>query len=439
MYTEERKGNFIKEFIAKLILVIIFVLLLMWLVPWPNMDSYTNALNPLKAQIFNANLQTMKVAAITYYTEERLPENVGDIKTLTLQQMLDLKLLIPFVDKNGDACDVKASYVSLEKMDTEYLLKVNLKCGDVENYILVHLGCYAYCQDYLCEKIPGKKDIAVKPKPTATPKPPVVTPKPQTPRPPTPRPQTPTPPTPTPTPNVEREYEYRLTTPAACLNWSNWVNRVVATGQTVTEVNTIYRQVQDLGLQNVKIGTQAAIYKNVQIVKDVTVQVGTLNLRVCTAYSYVVSGGTLHKVNGDWSWTNNYYRGFNPPADTISSRWIFQGVDWNACGSNCTNNPFVIYRQQVRNVQATSEPTTVTATCTKIENRSIPIFGNQTHSSLQQVLHTPARDIYGNVHFMRERTCTNVRDASTRFVWSHHNDTSLLNQGFTYTGRTRNK
>ena len=63
------------------------------------MDSYIEALNPLTSQIFNANIQELKDAAILYYTEERLPQDIGDTKTLTLQQMLDLKLLVPFVDK----------------------------------------------------------------------------------------------------------------------------------------------------------------------------------------------------------------------------------------------------------------------------------------------------------------------------------------------------
>ena len=110
MYTEERKGSLLKSFILKLILIIIFVLLLIWLVPWPNMNAYIDALNPLKDQIFNANIQEMKNAAITYYTTERLPENVGDVKKMTLQEMLDMKLLLPFVDKNGDSCDVTASF-----------------------------------------------------------------------------------------------------------------------------------------------------------------------------------------------------------------------------------------------------------------------------------------------------------------------------------------
>ena len=173
MYTEETRGNLFKSFILKLILMIIFVLLLVWLVPWPNMNAYIDALNPLKDRIFNANIQEMKNAAIPYYTTERLPENVGDIKKMTLKEMLDMNLLLPFVDKDGNSCDVEASYVSLEKKETEYLMKVNLKCGENEGYILVHLGCYSYCTTDICEVQPGKAE-----KPSTTP---VATSKPSTP------------------------------------------------------------------------------------------------------------------------------------------------------------------------------------------------------------------------------------------------------------------
>ncbi len=68
MYTEyeEKKGFPIRDFLIKLVLIIIFVLLLLWLLPIPNLKG-------LNEQIFNANIQTMKDAAILYFTEERLP------------------------------------------------------------------------------------------------------------------------------------------------------------------------------------------------------------------------------------------------------------------------------------------------------------------------------------------------------------------------------
>lgn len=149
MYTEyeEKKGFPIRNFLIKLVLIIIFVLLLLWILPIPSLKGNNNG-----NSIFNANVQTMKDAAIDYFTTERLPQKVGDKVTLTLKEMLDLKLLLPFTDKNGDTCDLVKSYVSLEKQETEYLMIVHLKCKDQEDEIVVHLGCYSYCTNAICEK-----------------------------------------------------------------------------------------------------------------------------------------------------------------------------------------------------------------------------------------------------------------------------------------------
>lgn len=147
MYTdeEERKGLPIKTFIISLILIIILVLLLVWLLPMPNMKGIND-------RIFNANIQEMKKAAIPYFTTEKLPQEIGDEVTLTLQEMIDLKLLLPFTDKNGDSCDTEKSYVTLTKKENSYEMKVNLKCNEEEDYILVTLGCYSYCTTAICEK-----------------------------------------------------------------------------------------------------------------------------------------------------------------------------------------------------------------------------------------------------------------------------------------------
>ncbi len=160
MYTEyeEKKGFPIRDFLIKLVLIIIFVLLLLWLLPIPNMKGVNNT-------IFNANVTTMKDAAIGYFTTERLPEKVGDKVTLTLKEMLDLKLLLPFTDKNGDTCDINKSYVTLEKLDTEYLMTVHLKCKGQEDEIKVHLGCYSYCTSAICEK---EEEVAVVTGPSCT-------------------------------------------------------------------------------------------------------------------------------------------------------------------------------------------------------------------------------------------------------------------------------
>ena len=160
---EERRGLPIKTFLISLILIIIFVLLLVWLLPMPNMEGINN-------RIFNANIQEMKNAAIPYFTTDKLPQKVGDSATLTLQEMIDMKLILPFTDKNGDACDTKNSYVTLTKKEDSYEMKVNLKCNEEEDYILVTLGCYSYCTTTICE--PEKEE---KPEEKPEVKPPVTT------------------------------------------------------------------------------------------------------------------------------------------------------------------------------------------------------------------------------------------------------------------------
>lgn len=486
MYTEERKGSLLKSFILKLILIIIFVLLLIWLVPWPNMDAYIDALNPLKDQIFNANIQEMKNAAITYYTTERLPENVGDVKKMTLQEMLDMKLLIPFVDKNGNSCDVTASYVSLEKKDTEYLMKVNLKCGEEENYILVHLGCYSYCSTDICEAKPGNTEKpSTTPKPTSTSKPTPTTTPTSTPKPtvtptlkPTPTPTPTTTPTATPTvtpilpkaceikdgkyygknatevtneewkkqctveptPDPVKEYEYKKYTAAYCENWSAWTTKVLADGETLTLTNTIYKVVEDLGTKKVQTGVYPAVYDRVTFTYSELYQYGTHDYKVCTGYEYVVVGGTITQVSGDWYDTKEEYRGYNPPSDpTATAKWLPVGVDYSVCGDTCTNHPYTVWHLYKRNGTSYSSEATVTATCTSVETRSIPLYITRTITDTKTVLKQAETPIYGIKHFYREKTCTNVVEAKTSYVWSSYNDTSLLNSGYTYTGKTRNK
>ena len=171
MYTNdyERRGFPIRDFLLKLILVIIFVFLLAWLLPkfmGPSVYNYNNkdgkscptgtcdttGISALTSQIFADNIERMKNAAISYYTDERLPKNVGDSDKMTLSDMIGKKIILALIDKNNKVVDLEKSYVKITKLDDEYILKVNLKDSEKEDYILVHLGCYTYCEGLLCQK-----------------------------------------------------------------------------------------------------------------------------------------------------------------------------------------------------------------------------------------------------------------------------------------------
>ena len=44
------------------------------------------------------------------------------------------------------------SYVEVTKEENEYIMKIYLSCSNMEDYIIVHLGCYDYCDKDVCEK-----------------------------------------------------------------------------------------------------------------------------------------------------------------------------------------------------------------------------------------------------------------------------------------------
>lgn len=446
MYTEERKSrNLLVDFILKLILIIIFVLLLIWLVPWPNMDS----LNPLKDQIFNANLQTMKEAGITYFTTERLPSEVGDKTTLTLQKMLDLKLLVPFTDKNGDSCDVEASYVSLEKKDTEYLMKVNLKCGEEEDFILVHLGCYSYCTSDICEADPKSTETpsttpkatqttakpSTKPTTTATVKPtvtPTVTP--------TIKPTTT--PTPTVTPSVEKEYEYSKTTERKLSSDWKWSAKIVKkTNDGVEFVKTDTKWVRDLGYIKTQVGYTTAVYENVYVEHNEMIKYTTLAYKLCNKYNYVADSTTTYRVVTDWAATSELKYGYaaDIPADTLSTKWVLESVDYDECKETCTSHPYGIWRKYTRTIEVDTEYSNVTASCTDITEKTVDVYMSVPVGTYKTVLKTAEQPIYKYVRYYQIGTKDVLEEAKTVYKWSTYNDTTLLNDGYSYTGKTRTK
>ncbi len=145
MYSSEKNpGMNWKDIIIKAIFLVVFVLLLMWLFPKvPNMK-------PFYSNVFRENIKYMQDAAESYYTDERLPKNIGDTSEMTLQEMINKNIILPFVDQDGNDCDTSASYVQVKKNKDDYTLKVNLVCPTEKNYVEKTLGCYTYCEE--CEQ-----------------------------------------------------------------------------------------------------------------------------------------------------------------------------------------------------------------------------------------------------------------------------------------------
>lgn len=231
---EERERFSIKDVVLQVILVVLFVFLLLWLFPTKSYvdNKIDSKLEPFYNQIFTTNINNMKEAAISYFTTPRLPKTIGDKEKLTLSEMLDKKLLVPFLDSKNKKCDLTDSYVEITKMDDEYILKVNLSCSDNSDYILVHLGCYNYCQSGLCEKQETTTSTTTKPsKPSVTP---MV--------------------------NKSYEYEYEKIINGKWGDWSDW-----SEWSTSMVDKTEYRNVKTkqetvvVGEETIKVGTKTVI------------------------------------------------------------------------------------------------------------------------------------------------------------------------------------
>lgn len=157
-YEERKDRSSIKGVIVQILLMVMFIFILIWLFPTKSdLDKLktpesVSSLEPLYDRIFNENIIAMKDAAKSYYTTPRLPKNVGDSVSMTLGEMLEKKIILPFTDSEGNQCDLEESYVKITKEDEEFVMKVNLKCSSQENYLLVTMGCYNYCETGICEK-----------------------------------------------------------------------------------------------------------------------------------------------------------------------------------------------------------------------------------------------------------------------------------------------
>lgn len=477
---EERKDRFsVRDLIIQILFIALFVFLLLWLFPTKgdlsklslgssnNSDKDTNTV--LYDRIFNENIIAMKDAAKSYYTTPRLPQNVGDKVSMTLGEMLEKKILLPFTDKNGKTCDKTDSYVEITKADDEYVMKVNLKCKDEENYLLVYMGCYDYCSTTICEK--NKEDIAspvikkvTKPStpssnttnitnvinnvtnniinvvcpeccPTPTPTPTPVNPTP------TPVNPTPTPGNPTPTPgNKTYECEYLKVTNAkytAWSSWSDWTDKV----QYPTQLQQVKSKTQRTTVtQTVITGYKVITYKDSSkpIYKQVQVQTGTKTEKKCASYgTQTVNTGQVQY--GPWQDQGLIKLYSTPPERTDTVRYIAVTSGVDDC-PGCSYQNYSIYRKETR----TATPVTTTQTvCTGYTTVQTPLYstvnvltGYGTSERREPIYDTVKKTVDKKYYSTRTR---GIQAGKKDYKWDICDNSSLVNSGYSKTGNKREK
>ena len=149
MYSNSKKGFSILDLLVKIIFAGLFIFILIWLFnkKIPNIN-----MKPFYSNVFRENIKYMQDAGEAYFTDEKMPTEVGESVSVTLAEMEANNLVLPFVDEDGNLCDKNNSYVSITKMAEGYELKTNLVCDKESNYVIKPLGCHTYCKNGNCSK-----------------------------------------------------------------------------------------------------------------------------------------------------------------------------------------------------------------------------------------------------------------------------------------------
>lgn len=147
MYDNKTKNSinwrpyFIKGGIVLSIAILFFIII--------SLFSNTSKVITFNNEDYRSHLNTMKESGFEYFTSNQLPENIGESTTITLEQMINQKLIIDFTD-NGEICSLTESYIKATKTnDSNYALKIQLECGDIKDYIVTaieEIDCSVDCE-----------------------------------------------------------------------------------------------------------------------------------------------------------------------------------------------------------------------------------------------------------------------------------------------------
>ena len=271
-------------------------------------------------------------------------------------------------------------------------------------------------------------------------------------------------------------YEYSKTTGAqfsSWTSWSSWAKTDCSTSEvncSDTDTSCLYK-LQKLTRKE-KIGTYQKTYsKKRQVVK----QTGSYEIKSCANYNYVeinkklyatttttpyttINTITTTTTHTTGTWTYNGRASYsNPPTDSGSTHYKFVGADYSYCGETCTTLPNYYYDSYtytggLANVSSTTsstttagtplsethlagQTTTYAATCGSIVTKTIPIYSTVTVTEKA----SRTEPLYGDVCYKSTKTRTLISPGTTKYQWSTWNNTTLLNDGWNYTGKTKAK
>lgn len=145
MYNESKSFSLVR-IIVKIIIIVIFVMLAIWLI--------SKVVNKTSNSAFEKNMNIMKNASIEYFKKGNLPEEEGDAKKVTLDDLIKMKYISSFDKK----CDRDKSYSQATMVDDYYAVRVELLCGNRKEYIYTSIDKDGNCIGDNCTKEENKEN-----------------------------------------------------------------------------------------------------------------------------------------------------------------------------------------------------------------------------------------------------------------------------------------
>lgn len=473
---------FYKNFFIKIILVFIILLVLVFIYTKVKVDKVGDNLD--ENQTFYSNLNKMKKAALSYYDENNIPKEVNESNKISLNKLIKKKKLKTLTDSNSNLCDGNNSYIKITKKENNYQIKINLTCGEDNDYIIIHVNNYDYCTNtFLCEENNSKEkdetpkeeetkedinDIAAsnnnnnssnekkytKKKSSATPK---YNSKKSTSKKLSSTYNTIKTSKGTIKVTIEEQdtklFQYAKTSNPKFSSWTDWkllektscdTKEILCDSNDITclkEVKMTQKEEVVNRINKKYVTTKKAIYNAITSSKE-----------VCTDKEYAIIDNNIYIIDsidsyGEiYRYLSNLNHSLNhwtyvsresydaAPADTYNTHYLYVGTDFSNCTTTCNTNPKFIYDKYVYNGNITETMYYSDNSCKVTQKLIYNYITNYVPVTVSRI-----ENVYGKVCYKMERSRNLLNSGTTSYKWSSFNNKKLLNDGYYYTGKTKKK
>lgn len=129
-----------KSIFSKLLVLFIIMILILFII-----KGISNNIND-ENLVINRNIDYIINNSVNYFNNQTVV-NIGDSKSLSLEEAHNEHIIDNIIDKNNTSCDMVSSYILFTKIKTnEYRLKVYLKCESDDIMLEKDVICESNCQ-----------------------------------------------------------------------------------------------------------------------------------------------------------------------------------------------------------------------------------------------------------------------------------------------------